>query len=268
MMPNDDTPAQARWRALLGGTALALSFLSRLPAGCRDVAAGTLATAVAAFPIAGMLLGAAAGLVYLAAWKLGLYPLIAATVTIAFLVWLTRGLHEDGLADFADGMAGATPEQRLAIMRDSRIGSYGVLALILVLAARGGSLLAIADSPAGSCAAAAALVAAHTLSRAGLAPIMWALPHARSDGLAAATGRPGGADALAAAVIGVVAAVLLLDLAAALVAVLAVAVVQGGLALQARRQIGGVTGDVLGAAQQLGEAAVLLVACANLSGGS
>ncbi|WP_193366632.1 adenosylcobinamide-GDP ribazoletransferase [Pelagibius marinus] len=221
------------------------------------------------YPLVGVGVGLVAGLGFAAADWLALPPFAAALAALTLSILVTGALHEDGLADVADGFGGGRDRARkLAIMRDSRIGSYGVLALILVLAARGGSLIAIAESPAGSCAAAAALVAAHSLSRAGLAPIMWALPQARSDGLAAATGRPGGADALAAAVIGAVIALLLLDLAVTLVAVLAVAVLQGGLALQARRQIGGVTGDVLGAAQQLGEAAVLLVACASLSGGS
>ena len=111
----------------------------------------------------------------------------------------------------------------------------------------------------------AALVAAHAASRGGLAALLWALPPARSDGLAVATGRPGGADALAAAVLGALPAFLLLDFSVALTAILAAAVLQSGLALQARRQIGGVTGDVLGGAQQLGEAAVLLVAAAGLA---
>jgi adenosylcobinamide-GDP ribazoletransferase len=217
------------------------------------------------YPLVGAGVGLIAALGFAVAGWLALPPFAAALAALTLAILVTGALHEDGLADVADGFGGGRDRAaKLAIMRDSRIGSYGVLALILVLAARGGSLAAIADP----WIAAAALVAAHSLSRAGLAPVMWALPQARSDGLAAATGRPGGADALAAGVIGVVVTLLLLDLAVALVAVLAVAVVQGALALQARRQIGGVTGDVLGAAQQLGEAAVLLVACASLSGGS
>ncbi len=221
------------------------------------------------YPLVGAGVGLIAALGFAVAGWLALPPFAAALAALTLSILVTGALHEDGLADVADGFGGGRDRARkLAIMRDSRIGSHGVLALILVLATRGGSLAVIAESPDGSWAAAATLIAAHSLSRAGLAPIMWALPHARSDGLAAATGRPGGADALAALAIGVVAAALLLEPARAVVAVLAVAVVQGGLALQARRQIGGATGDVLGAAQQLGEAAVLLVVCANLSGGT
>ncbi|MGD1880118.1 MAG: adenosylcobinamide-GDP ribazoletransferase, partial [Kiloniellaceae bacterium] len=101
-------------------------------------------------------------------------------------------------------------------------------------------------------------VAAHALSRGGLAALMAALPPARRDGLAVITGRPGGADAVIAFALGALAAFLLLDLGVALAAIATCATVQAVLALLARRQIGGITGDVLGAAQQLGEAAVLL----------
>lgn len=244
----------------------AARLLTRLPlprpaAPAADAPAGH---ASRCYPLVGAGIGLLAALGFAAATWLALPPFAAALAALTVSLLVTGALHEDGLADVADGFGGAHGRDRkLAIMRDSRIGSYGVLALIVILAARGGSLAVIAEPGP----AAAALVAAHALSRGGLAPIMWALPHARSDGLGAATGRPGGAEALAAFALGAAIALLLLDLAVAVVAILAAAVVQTGLALQARRQIGGATGDVLGAAQQLGEAAVLLVACAGVSGG-
>jgi adenosylcobinamide-GDP ribazoletransferase len=262
--PFDDTfpPgywAPSGWQADLRQAA---GLLTRLPLGRRDGAAQEAPRAGHAarcYPLVGAGLGAAAAFAYgLAAW-LSLPPFACALAALAVAMLLTGALHEDGLADVADGFGGGRDRLRkLEIMRDSRIGSYGVLALILVTAARGGSLAALAE-PA---AAAAALVAAHCLSRGGLAAIMWALPPARSDGLAAASGRPGGADAVTAAVIGLVATFVLLDFTVALTAVIAAATLQWVVAVQARRQIGGVTGDVLGAAQQLGEAAVLLVASA------
>ncbi len=241
----------------------AARLLTRLPLGRAAAAAPAAASHPArCYPLVGLVVGAvAAGVFALAAW-LALPPFLAAALALGAAILATGALHEDGLADVADGFGGGHDRDRkLAIMRDSRIGTYGVLALGLVLAGRGGSLTAIAD-PA---AVAAALLAAHALSRAGLAALMWGLPPARSDGLAAATGRPGGADALTAALIGLAAALLLLDLAIAVTAVLACAVAQLALAAQARRQIGGVTGDVLGAAQQLGELAVLLVAAAGVA---
>ncbi|MGF1630461.1 MAG: adenosylcobinamide-GDP ribazoletransferase [Kiloniellaceae bacterium] len=242
----------------------AARLLTRLPLGHGGAALAepTASHPARCYPLVGAGIGLLAGFAYaLAAW-LAMPPFAAALAALTAAILATGALHEDGLADVADGFGGGRdPARKLAIMRDSRIGSYGVVALVLVLAARGGSLAVLAE-PA---AAMAALVAAHSLSRGGLATIMWALPPARSDGLAAATGRPGGADALAGLAIGIVCALLLLDLTTAIAAILATVTLQALLALHARRQIGGVTGDVLGAAQQLGEAAVLLVACSGTS---
>ena len=258
-------PSTAFWtaRAWLQDLLSAGRLLTRLPLGSPQGAVATEAAASHAsrcYPLVGAGVGLLAAIAFALADWLALPPFAAALAALTLSVLVTGALHEDGLADVADGFGGGRDRAgKLAIMRDSRIGTYGVLALILVLAARGGSLTSIAEP----CAAAAALIAAHALSRAGLAAVMWALPPARSDGLAAATGRPGGADAVAALVFGAVIALLLLDAAVALVAILACATLQAGLALQARRQIGGYSGDVLGAAQQLGEAGVLLVVCAG-----
>jgi len=258
-------PSSAFWtaRAWLQDLLSAARLLTRLPLGGPKEAAaaeGAASHPSRCYPLVGAGVGLlAAGAFALADW-LALPPFAAALAALTLSILVTGALHEDGLADVADGFGGGHGRaDKLAIMRDSRIGTYGVLALILVLAARGGSLTSIAQP----CAAAAALIAAHALSRAGLATLMWALPPARSDGLAAATGRPGGADAVAALVFGLAIALLLLDAGVALVAILACGTLQAGLALQARRQIGGYSGDVLGAAQQLGEAAVLLVVCAG-----
>jgi adenosylcobinamide-GDP ribazoletransferase len=248
----------------LADLASAARLLTRLPLGRDPAPSGEAAASHPArcYPLVGAAVGLLAGLAYaLGAW-LALPPFAAALLALAAAMLATGALHEDGLADVADGFGGGRdPQRKLAIMRDSRIGSYGVLALALVLAARGGSLTALAAPGA----VLAALVAAHALSRGGLAAILWALPPARNDGLAVATGRPRGADALAGLVLGVLPVLLLLEFPVALTAIAATGVLQGVLALQARRQIGGVTGDVLGAAQQLGEAAVLLVACAGLA---
>lgn len=251
--------APAAW---LGDLASAARLLTRLPLG--DAAAraeGPQASHPArCYPLVGIAIGGLAGLAYaLAAW-LALPPFAAALAALATAMLATGALHEDGLADVADGFGGGHGrERKLAIMRDSRIGTYGVLALAVVVGARGGSLATLAAPGA----ALAALIAAHALSRGGLATLLWALPPARSDGLAVAAGRPRSADAVAALVLGALPALLLLEWRVALAAILAVAALQALIALQAQRQIGGVTGDVLGAAQQLGEAAVLLVACAG-----
>ena len=184
---------------------------------------------------------------------LGLPPWPAAVVALATTIWLSGALHEDGLADVADGFGGGrTREAKLAIMRDSRIGSYGALALVLAVLARAGAIAALAE-PA---AVAAALVAAGAVSRGALPAVMAALPQARADGLAAKAGRPHPLRAAAALLIAALIALVLLGgtapaaLAAGALAALAVA-------LLARRQIGGHTGDVLGAVQQLTEIGVL-----------
>jgi len=252
--------APAGWLADL---ASAGRLLTRLPLGGTPAPSGQAHPAshpARCYPLAGIGIGALAALAFALATWLSLPPFAAALAALAAGMLATGALHEDGLADVADGFGGGRDrERKLAIMRDSRIGTYGVLALVVVLAARGGSLAGL-ESPG---AATAALIAAHAASRGGLAALMWVLPPARSDGLAAATGRPGGADAAAAAVLGSLPAFLLLPFPVALAALVAVAALQAALALLARRQIGGVTGDVLGAAQQLGEAAVLLAACAG-----
>jgi adenosylcobinamide-GDP ribazoletransferase len=248
----------------LADLAAAARLLTRLPlaAAAPSPEAPLHSHPARCYPLVGAAIGLVAGLAYAVAAWLALPAFAAAIVALAAALLITGALHEDGLADVADGFGGGSSrERKLAIMRDSRIGSYGVLALVLVLASRGGAMAAIAEPGA----VLAALVAAHALSRGGLAALMWALPPARSDGLAVATGRPAAADALTAAVLGAVPAFLLLPIEVALTAILATAALQGVVALVARRQIGGITGDVLGAAQQLGEAAVLLVACAALA---
>jgi len=245
----------------LADLAAAARLLTRIPLAAAEPAPDTAPSSHPArcYPLIGAAVGVLAGLAYATATWLALPAFAAAIAGLAVAMLVTGALHEDGLADVADGFGGGSGrERKLAIMRDSRIGSYGVLALVLVLAARGGGMAAIGEPGA----VLAALVAAHALSRSGLVVMMWRRPPARSDGLAVATGRPGGADALAAAMLGVLPAVLLLPVEVAVTAILATAILQGVLALAADRQIGGITGDVLGAAQQLGEAAVLLVACA------
>lgn len=263
MSPSTETPPSRHSpRGWLQDLQLAVTLLTRLPSGqITGEAAPDLARASRCYPLVGVLVGALAGLVLLAAGGLGLPAIPAALLTIAATVLMTGALHEDGLADLADGFGGGRDRtQKLAIMRDSRIGSYGVLALILAIALRGFSLAAIAEP----IAAVAALITAESLSRGGLAGIMTMLPSARSDGLAAHVGRPQGGDALSAAVIAAAAAFLLLSWQLAALAILATVLSQGGLALLARHQIGGYTGDVLGAAQQLAATAALLVLGAAL----
>jgi adenosylcobinamide-GDP ribazoletransferase len=234
--------------------ALALGLLTRLPVRVARAERG--ARAAWAWPLAGAVLGALSALTGGAALALGLPAQVAALLALTTLVMLGGGLHEDGLADSADGLWGGwTRERRLEIMRDSRIGSYGVIALALSLALRAVALSAL--FAAGTGAAAAGLIAAAMLSRAAMAGAMAALPHARESGLAQAQGRPPRATAGLAAGLAIVAAVLLCGL-SGLIAAAGAALAALAMARLARARIGGQTGDILGAAQQLAEIAALL----------
>ena len=212
-----------------------------------------------AWPLAGAVVsGLAAGgaMLGLAA---GLTPGLAAAGALMIATLATGALHEDGLADCADGFWGGwTRERRLEIMKDSQIGSYGVLALILVTLARWSALsglLAEGQWPA--------LIAAGLLSRVPMAALMAALPNARGSGLSASVGRPGTGQAALAAGLGLAGALALTG-ASALALALAVTATTLALAALAHRKIGGQTGDVLGASQQLGELAALSVSVALL----
>lgn len=235
----------------LNEAALALGFLTRLPLG-RDLAPlPRLADAAWAFPLAGLVAALPGALIL---WALP--GALGAILAIGATIWLTGGLHEDGLADLADGMGARDPARRLEVMRDSRIGSFGVLALGLVTALRIAAL-------AGTDMAPLALIAVAMASRAGIAAAM-RLPPARASGLGAGAGRPALRVLAGAAGLAAVAALLLLGVAAALCMLAAVALAQAWLAARAMRRLGGQTGDVLGALQQVGEAAGL-VALAVLS---
>ncbi|ARE82619.1 Adenosylcobinamide-GDP ribazoletransferase [Roseovarius sp. EC-HK134] len=232
---------------------LALSLLSRLAVPLRRFDRG--ARAAWAYPLAGLVLGGMAALGGIAALALGLPTPVAALVSLSLQVVLTGAMHEDGLADTADGLWGGwTPARRLEIMKDSHIGSYGVIALILSLGARGVALWLLFEvSPA---LATSAILAAALLSRAMMPLVMCALPHARASGLSQAQGRAPRATATVGLALAVGLALVLVG-AAGLNALVAAAVATCALGLIARAKIGGQTGDILGATQQLAEIAVL-----------
>lgn len=234
---------------------IATAFLTRLPLLLKQAPeAGRLAQASWAFPVVGILVGIAGGLVYGVAIAFGLPPLLAAIFAVGGQIMLTGALHEDAIGDVADGLGGgATREQRLEIMRDSRVGTYGALALILVVGARVGAVSALAETGT----VLAALIAAGALSRAAMVAVMEMLPPARHEGLGAHAGQPGKSNVMIALAIGGGLALLTVVFAAGLDgfigAVVAVAVGAGAIAWIAQRKVGGQTGDVLGASQQAAE---------------
>jgi adenosylcobinamide-GDP ribazoletransferase len=236
-------------------TRLALAFLTRLPVALpADSATYPLGAAVRAFPLAGAVVGGAGAIVYAAADLLGMSSTVSALLAVAAMVIVTGGLHEDGLADWADGLGGATREQALAIMRDSRIGTFGVIALFFVL-----SLRVVALSYAGSAVdAVCLLVAAAAGSRAVIPALMYGLPPARRDGLGWAAGQPDRRRVVDAGALGALTVILLLWPVWGLVAIASAVAASALIGWLARRRLGGQTGDVLGATQQLAETAILL----------
>jgi len=236
----------------------ATAFLTRLPIPHAHDAEGFL-RAMRVFPLVGAVIGLAVGCLLLVLLELHLPPIAAATLAIGAGALVTGALHEDGLADVADGFGGGRDkEAKLAIMRDSRLGTFGTLALLTGFTAR---LAALAAIP--SARAIVALVTAHALARATLPALSLALPFARSDGLAAGAGQPDAAVVAVALGLGALIALICLPVGTALAAMFVTALGAAAVAWLAMRQIGGVTGDVLGAAEQVGETLVLLLLAAR-----
>lgn len=250
MQENDKTGIQLR------DVAVALSLLTRVPLRLPDAAFARGAAASWAWPLAGLVPGALAALA--GQLCLGAGTGFAAVMALAASVIVTGAMHEDGLADVADGFWGGWDRaRRLEIMKDSRIGAYGVMTLILGFAARWSALSVLLASGSGVWA----LLGVAMLSRAGMPALMCWLPNARANGLSQSTGRPSAPVAGLAVAVALVGAGLCLG-----AAVLPVAVMMGAvvlcLGLIARAKIGGQTGDVLGASQQLAEIAGLGVLAA------
>ena len=247
--------AVLRLRRLPADTLVSLAFFSRLPVATQ--AGLDLHRSAGAWPVAGLLLALAPALLLLLLRAADFPPVVAALLVLATYAALTGAMHEDGLADTADGFGGGRArEEKLAIMRDSRLGTYGALALIFVTLTRAAALAALAIIPLY---AALALIGAAALSRS-MALWHWnaTLP-ARDEGMAWAAGRPDWLALLIGLGIGAVAGLMLL-VAFGLAALLAIVMAAAGAALFSdlcRRQVGGHTGDTIGAAQQIAEALLL-----------
>jgi adenosylcobinamide-GDP ribazoletransferase len=241
------------------GFAVALAFFTRIPVAAGPGSDWALAEAAWAFPLVGAGVGAIAGLIFLAAELIGLGDWPAALLAVLASIVVTGALHEDGLADAADGVfGGGDRDHRLEVMRDSRHGTFAVLALVLSVALRAAALARIGEPVF----AGLALVATHAGSRALLAPVLWRLSPARPDGLGAAAGRPRASGMAMALVIAFFIAVAALGPGAGVIALAVAAAAAAIAALIAQRRIGGYTGDVLGAIQQTAEIALLLAAVA------
>jgi adenosylcobinamide-GDP ribazoletransferase len=243
-------PAAPWWASL----ALGWSFLTVLPAPPAPATPATLARAAGWFPLVGGLLGAALG-------GLGLlldYVLPPGPVAVALLAagaLLTGGLHLDGLMDTADGLGGGrTPERRLEIMRDSRVGAFGVIAGALALLGQYACLTGLIGLPR-----LLALAAAGALSRWAMTLALGRFPSARSGGLGASLRAQGSRAAqVVAALLALTAALLTAPLGLVGLPLAAAVALLGGRWLT--RRLGGLTGDTYGALAVVTETAILLLA--------
>ncbi len=241
----------------------ALGFLTRLPVTTpehQDMA--RMPYALRLSPAVGAFVGAFAGSFYWLALSFGFSTFIAASIGIIAAAILTGGLHEDALSDMVDGLSGGwTRERRLEIMSDGRIGAHGALALILALLLRVGSIAQLGSADRVM----AALIAAGALSRGIMYVAMAILPYARQTGLAHDVGRPGMQQAVTALGLGFGIGWLALPFGTILAAFLGACA--GGVLVthMAKRHIGGQTGDVLGAVQQISELVALLILAALLT---
>ena len=213
-------------------------------------------------PVAGAVIGALGGLILALASLLHLPTLPAAALAVTVLVLITGAFHEDGLADTADGFGGGRDRaHRLVIMRDSRIGSFGGVALVLAVVLRVSALDSMLQV-AGPWRTIAILAAAGAASRAAGLALTALLEPARIDGAAASTGRPGPeglvAASLSAALLVLLLLVPTLGVRAMVVALVASALTLFAMARLSQAKIGGQTGDVAGATQQVAEIAILL----------
>ena len=265
MSNNESMPIDVA--GIVGDVKASVVFLTRIPAGWLGVdpsAKADFRRAARVFPLVGCLIGLAGGIVLWIAALIGMPPLAAATLAVTATMAITGGLHEDGLADTADSFGGATTEQRLQIMDDSRIGTFGAAALILTLLIRVASLAAIAGI-SGPFTALIALVAAEGVSRAAMVRLWHELPAARLSGLAQESGPPDNNAmliALATAVVLVIIMILVVGFRPAVIAAILAAAASYGLTRLIATTLGGRTGDTLGACQQVALSAFLAGAAA------
>ncbi|EJN03904.1 adenosylcobinamide-GDP ribazoletransferase [Phyllobacterium sp. YR531] len=242
---------------LITDTMRSLAFLSRisvLPAWFEGYD-GRLADSVRGFPFAGVLLSLPAAAILILCRIVDLGDIATAILVVATLIMTTGALHEDGLADVADGFfGGRTTERRLEIMKDSHIGSYGTLALILIVLLRVILLGDILDE-ANLLQALLVLIATEAVSRGLLAKFWQVLPSARQGGVADTAGSPQESAANFALLSAIIAGAIAFGFAGGLLAIVLATVLTAlmffGFSRLCQQKIGGYTGDTLGAAQQL-----------------
>ncbi len=230
---------------------VALVFLTRLPMRTNfsfDISA--LKTACRAFPLIGLIVGGLSGTVFLLSVVAGFPEAVAALLAIAAQVLVTGALHEDAIGDIADGFGGGTSrEKKLEIMKDSRVGTYAVVMLIVILLLKAAALSSFPDP----IIVFSVLVVAAVTSRGLIGWGLYLMRPARSDGLGKQSGKPELVTVLWLTILSIGIAVLVLGPFHGATALLAGIIGAAFTGFVAQRQIGGQTGDVLGAIQQISE---------------
>ncbi len=247
---------------LFGDTISSLGFLSRLPLPASLNKHDSWPLSTRAFPLAGGILGFLGGVTLFIANMLHLPALACGFIAVGALAAMTGALHEDGLGDTADGFfGGSNRERRLEIMKDSRIGTFAAMTLIIWSGTKA-ALLATILERAGPGHAMLALIASESASRAGMLALWHALPSARPGGLADSIGKPDWETLVCASGLGFFLLLLGLipsgGLAAPLNALVLVILSLFAFSRFCMAKIGGQTGDTLGAAQQIASLAVLI----------
>ena len=249
---------------------IALQFFTRLPIpSWVGFEASWLQHASRYFPLVGCVVAAIAAAVYFAAALLLPAP-VAAVLSTAASIYLTGAFHEDGFADSCDGLGGGmTRERVLEIMKDSRVGAYGAIGIVCMLATK---LTALAMLPPRL--AVGALFLAHPLSRLAAASLIWKLDYVRGEGKAKPLAQQmTGTEFAIAAVTALLPAPVLLAIDwiapdAMLAALLAALLAAVWLGRKLQQRLGGYTGDCLGAVQQVAEALIYVCVLATLGHGA
>jgi|TARA_B110000114_G_scaffold32150_3_gene33268 adenosylcobinamide-GDP ribazoletransferase len=245
---NDTSFSNSLWDIVVAATMLTRLPLPQAP----DEAFERQEENVWAFPLIGVIVGIIACIVGAIAFGLGLNAPITAGLMLATTMIMTGAMHEDGLADCADGFwGGFDPDRRLEIMKDSQIGTYGVLALVIFSGLRWLALSAVISLGF------AGVMAAAVLSRGVLPAIMAMVIHARDTGLSHSVGRPTQQAAATSFAAACVLALILIG-SSAISAAIITALIAFAVAKLAKVKVGGQTGDVLGATQVLCETAILI----------
>jgi adenosylcobinamide-GDP ribazoletransferase len=238
----------------------ALRFMTIVPVPSSDaaIAPDWLSRCAKYFPVVGIGIGLTSAVVLLLADRIW-GPVVASLLAVAASIIVTGALHEDGLADTADGLGGGSSvEKRLAIMKDSRIGTYGTLALAFSLSLR---VTALAEMPAWT--AAAALISAHAAARITPVFVMNALPYAGDTAAMKVSYNEASVSAhdRGFALVVVLCALLplaLVSIPSVVSGLLLGAALAAAVTLWARKRINGYTGDILGAIEQVFEIGLLL----------